>query len=254
MGRGPTRSLAWRLAWLAGSAPALLVAPAALGATASGQLVYCTSGDECRYFPDPRLDVTFAAAPGEANVLRVLADPDGVRFRDGGAEIIAGERCRNVDAHEALCGPPAPEGLITNVVTGDGDDSVFLDTGSADLGAGDDVGRGMGVIAGGPGDDDLRAAGGAGFLSGDAGADVLAGAGGRDVLNGGRGTDVVFGAGGADTLGGGSGSDVIEGGRGDDLIRAADGDRDTIHCGPGRDRAVVDPRDRTFGCERVGPP
>jgi hypothetical protein len=35
------------------------------------------------------------------------------------------------------------------------------------------------------------------------------------------------------------------------LIRAADGDHDLIRCGPGTDRAYVDRRDETTGCERV---
>jgi hypothetical protein len=38
---------------------------------------------------------------------------------------------------------------------------------------------------------------------------------------------------------------------GHDLIRAADGDHDLIRCGPGTDRAYVDRRDETTGCERV---
>jgi hypothetical protein len=52
---------------------------------------------------------------------------------------------------------------------------------------------------------------------------------------------------------GGSDADTLNGGPGNDLIRAAgDGAVDTVDCGDGTDRAVVDPTDVVApGCEVV---
>ncbi len=74
------------------------------------------------------------------------------------------------------------------------------------------------------------------------GADILIGDGGANTLRAFRGPDVVAGRGGRDMLSGGSG--------GDGLV-AADGRRDVVRCGPGRDWAIVDRLDRVRGCEQV---
>jgi hypothetical protein len=50
-------------------------------------------------------------------------------------------------------------------------------------------------------------------------------------------------------LKGGPGKNRYSGGRGRDLIRAANGRRETVRCGPGADTAFVDRADRIFGCE-----
>lgn len=92
------------------------------------------------------------------------------------------------------------------------------------------------------------------------GGDRIRGAGGHDCLLGGRGNDKLLGEAGDDRLTGGSGNDVLTGGsgtngydagRGNDLVIAANGRRETVRCGPGKDRARVDRSDRAFGCERV---
>jgi hypothetical protein len=88
-------------------------------------------------------------------------------------------------------------------------------------------------------------------LVGTSGADLLYGEGGNDTLLGGRGNDVLFGGRGADVLDGGRGLDRLYGGPGNDLVKARDGARDVVDCGPGRDLAFVDRLDRTSGCERV---
>ena len=104
--------------------------------------------------------------------------------------------------------------------------------------------------------------GGAGhdLLYGLGGADLIRGLAGNDCLVGGDGSDRLFGAGGADRLTagagadhlhGGTGADVLDAGSGNDVLRARDGRRETVRCGSGRDRAVVDRRDRVSGCERV---
>src|SRR3954451_3659206 len=92
------------------------------------------------------------------------------------------------------------------------------------------------------------------------GADRIRGAGGHDCLLGGRGSDRLLGEAGDDRLTGGSGNDVLTGGagtnsydagRGNDVVNAANGRRETVRCGPGRDRVRADRRDRLVGCERV---
>jgi hypothetical protein len=93
---------------------------------------------------------------------------------------------------------------------------------------------------------------GADVLVGGAGADLLLGRGGADVLRGLAGNDRLAGGRGDDLLAGGSGLDRLEGGPGDDVLRARDGRRDAVVCGPGRDRVVADTLDRiAVGCERV---
>ncbi len=91
------------------------------------------------------------------------------------------------------------------------------------------------VLVGGPGDD---------VICGRGGADRLIGGGGDDILRGGGGNDVLVGGSGDDVLVGGPGRDDLRGGPGADVLRARDGARDLLRCGPGRDRAESDPRDR----------
>jgi Ca2+-binding RTX toxin-like protein len=56
---------------------------------------------------------------------------------------------------------------------------------------------------------------------------------------------------GNDLLDGGRGADRLDGGSGNDTLAARDGTRDTVACGPGRDKATVDSLDRVSGCETV---
>jgi hypothetical protein len=39
---------------------------------------------------------------------------------------------------------------------------------------------------------------------------------------------------------------------GNDTVRADDGQREVIRCGPGDDRAIIDRSDHPIGCERLG--
>jgi RTX calcium-binding nonapeptide repeat (4 copies) len=66
----------------------------------------------------------------------------------------------------------------------------------------------------------FRAQAGADIFEGDSGADFLSGGAGRDELSAGLGPDRMLGGGDSD------------------LIRAAEGTRDIVRCGRGRDRAV----------------
>ena len=91
------------------------------------------------------------------------------------------------------------------------------------------------------------------------GADKVFGRGRADLLRGNRGTDKVYGGGGTDRVYGGLARDRLYGNFGNDHIFAKDGAKDFVYCGPGRDRAMVDARDKVWACEVVdgkagGPP
>lgn len=95
----------------------------------------------------------------------------------------------------------------------------------------------------GGGDDDVR---------GGTGDDTLESGGGNDVLIGGPGDDVLDGGPGNDELTAGAGRNRLRGGSGNDRINAANGRRDRVNCGAGRDRVVADARDVVAGnCEAV---
>lgn len=110
------------------------------------------------------------------------------------------------------------------------------------------------------GDDDITGSGGRDCLEGGPGRDNLSGRGAADVLVGGPGSDRLAGGSGADRITDApaayafgllaSGSNHVSGGPGKDVIDVANARRDTVRCGPGRDRVTVDKVDRLFGCER----
>lgn len=145
------------------------------------------------------------------------------------------------------------------IVRGPGDDTIRA-------GSGDDrvySRRGSDRIYAGAGADRVHAGRGNDRIFGGAGADRLFGEKGADRIQGNQGHDAIFAGAGRDTVHGGPGSDVIFaksrqdidgrrdrrgdrvfGGKGDDVINTRDGERDIISCGPGRDRAVLDFKDR----------
>jgi hypothetical protein len=92
------------------------------------------------------------------------------------------------------------------------------------------------------------------YLAGGGHDDTIEGLGGNDTLLGGAGDDRIDGGRGNDVVTGGSGADRLNGGAGSDTIYAADGERDVVDCGAGRDRVVADDVDRTVGCEVVAAP
>ena len=104
---------------------------------------------------------------------------------------------------------------------------------------------------GGPGPDRFKGSDGPDAINGGAGRDRVKARGGNDCLAGQAGGDRLGGGAGIDLLLAGRGRDRVSGGSGDDTIRAAGGGGDTVRCGPGRDTAKVDRRDRVRGCERV---
>ena len=239
--------------------------------------------------------VTYAAAAGEAN--RVTVEPGvgpgivpmpgaiAVVIVDTGADIQAGPGCTGIDAHTATCVATTDGATLEptmDVLLGDQADEAHV--------------RAMvpADIAGGPGDDRLRAAlGNNTFLTGGDGDDVLTYDGGNhtnlcgeegdDVLNGSPGHDHVLGGLGDDVLngnglddvivGGGvfaapcgefadpvqEGSDGIDaffGGDGPDVIFAVDGRREQVSCGADVENHVsADDQDAVADdCENVHRP
>jgi Ca2+-binding RTX toxin-like protein len=80
----------------------------------------------------------------------------------------------------------------------------------------------------------------------------LAGTPKGDAIYGYGGADRIDARDGDDALRLGGGSDKGYGGRGDDYIRAVDGSKDDISCGPGSDRVRANPGDNVQeGCEKI---
>src|SRR5215207_4083143 len=89
-------------------------------------------------------------------------------------------------------------------------------------------------------------------IKGDERANTLTGTPNDDAIYGYGGADRIDARDGGDTLRLGGGKDKGQGGRGDDQIRAVDGSKDTIYCGPGADRVRANPGDNVAGgCEKV---
>jgi Ca2+-binding RTX toxin-like protein len=90
-------------------------------------------------------------------------------------------------------------------------------------------------------------------IHGEAGNDVLLGDNGNDTIWGGGGNDTILGGSGRDTIRGEWGSDVVDSGPGNDvvLMDTNDGHIDSIDCGTGRDRVVLNRGDRAINCESV---
>jgi hypothetical protein len=129
-----------------------------------------------------------------------------------------------------------------------------------------------GTFSGGPGADEFTVYAnldeGNSTLIGNGGPDKLTAGDYADTLDGGAGDDVLTGGLGNDTITGGPGRDTIHGDAtgstcgiydctvpfGNDVIYARDGEPDTIDCGVGTDRAVVDAVDVVANCESVETP
>ena len=180
--------------------------------------------------PDPnpsnnRLTLTSRTATG-------TAIPPHVTI--GGRILPCGTVIRGTRKADTLRGTKDDDRLVG----GDGKDRLF------GLG-GDDC------LEGGNGDDALDGGAGDDTLTGAAGQDRLAGGSGDDRLTGGAGNDRLAGGAGKDTISPGAGRDSVMAGAGNDTINAADGVRETIDCGPGKDTVRADRRDRLKHCEKV---
>ena len=147
----------------------------------------------------------------------------------------AGDLLRGAAGNEFLDG-----GLGDDVLEGrGGDDGLFGDLGSDTASY---------ATAGGPVTVDLALT--TAQATGAAGTDTL-----EEIenLTGGPDTDVLRGTAGPNALDGGLGGDALFALEGDDTVNARDGGPDTVNCGPGTDRATVDPAgiDAVTGCETV---
>jgi hypothetical protein len=113
-------------------------------------------------------------------------------------------------------------------------------------------GAGNDNATGGVGRDRFTGGSGNDKLTGSSGADTLSGGSGRDTLSGGLANDRLSGGAGNDRISGGAGRNRYSGGSGNDSINAANGKKETVSCGRGRnDKARADRSDRVRGCETV---
>jgi CSLREA domain-containing protein len=158
------------------------------------------------------------------------------------------------DADEKLTGTGTDDGIIAGggqdqLLGLSGDDCLFGQTGNDKVlgGPGNDNANGDrddDTVKGDDGADSVRGQSGNDRVFGGAGDDPkVTGGAGEDFVKGGAGDDFVKGDGGNDTLVPGGGEDFVHAGGGADTIIAADGDKDKIICGTGKDVANVDPID-----------
>jgi Ca2+-binding RTX toxin-like protein len=120
----------------------------------------------------------------------------------------------------------APEdGRVVAINGGNGDDTLGVVVGVAEMDGGD-------------GNDRLTGAGGDDGLMGGNGDDALYGRDGSDRMLGGRGNDRLFGNAGNDHMGGGDGNDLLAAGVGNDTLVAGEG-RDTLRGEAGDDDFVL---------------
>ena len=195
--------------------------------------------------------------------------PAGSSARNAQLQVRAIDRAANEDATPAARAyeiaaaavPPPPPPLVTGctlrtvAISGTPAADALNGTARADviLGkAGNDLVRGLAgndCLYGEAGNDRLRGGSGSDRLFGGPGADRLEGESGNDRMTGAAGNDRLTDRSGRDSFSGGSGSDVIDA---RDTSLAGRRVRDTVSCGPGRDRALVDRRDTVRrDCERV---
>jgi Ca2+-binding RTX toxin-like protein len=109
------------------------------------------------------------------------------------------------------------------------------------------IGAGNTTVTGSPGDDTIR--------TWDKDDTIDAGAG-NDAIEGGNGNDTITGGAGQDTINADAGSEacnflVCRASVGNDVVNARDGERDSIDCGVGTDKAIVDQADVVANCETV---
>ena len=181
--------------------------------------------------------LVFTAAPAVENDIGIYSDPqsnprtliistvdDQITYSN--APLPTG--CRDID--------PAPSASPAAFVECTGAPPVTFDLGDL-VDKANITGAPLSItVLGGPGNDVLKADGGAQTLVGGDGNDVLEGGADADVLDGGDGNDNVRGDSGDDELRGGPGLDGLSGGQGNDKLDGGDG-HDEISAGAGDDLA-----------------
>ena len=164
----------------------VLLSLLALPGTAAAATVRSEPSPSRYYAPK----MTFEAAPGEVNRVVLSGGPTARRVIDESAPLVAGDGCRQVTEHEAVCG----NSYDISINLGDGDDRASLEA-TAASGA---------YVQAGPGDD---------VLMGGPGSESFNGGDGRDTISGGAGNDSVEGDAEtpfADRLDGGPGNDGLD--------------------------------------------
>ena len=102
-------------------------------------------------------------------------------------------------------------------------------------------------VSGGGGNDDITTLNGSDAVDGGPGDDRLVGGFDNDTITGGPGRDAIF----SDATGSFCGIFSCTVPFGNDTVNARDGEADSIDCGIGADRAVVDRIDTVANCETV---
>jgi hypothetical protein len=173
-------------------------------------------GETYEYISDT---ITYRAASGEQNDVKLTARDRSATIHDNGAAVVAGRGCDQVTPHEAHCSGGTDGAVFATAYLGDGDDAAHL-IGSP--GADGTLGA-YGALAakGGPGNDTLIGASSKPYLDGGPGNDSLdakSASSGSSML-GGPGDDTLVGGPGGDDATGGAGSDRLFGGPGDDTLQ-----------------------------------
>ncbi len=146
---------------------------------------------------------------GNENTVRAGSGNDVLRLT--GHETAYGEAGNDLISGAAIAKGGDGNDRITIITSG----SAYGDDGS-DVLLGDERGD---MLAGGPGDDQIVAAGGKDVVFGNSGDDLIRGGTESDQLSGGPGDDVIYGNSGNDLLIGGPGTDQLSGGPGRNTIR-----------------------------------
>jgi Ca2+-binding RTX toxin-like protein len=180
--------------------------------------------------------------------------------------------CGKTDANGTVHGSDTVEAVGAAVVIPPKDRGGNGGEGGGGQGEGGDGGAGGGAdeplrpggcareLRGTPGPDVLDGGNRGDLIFGLGGADRVRGSRGHDCIVGGRGGDRLLGGDGDDRLTGGSGADRMKGGpgrnaydagAGADRIKARNGQRELVRCGPGDDWVRADSNDRLRACEHV---
>ncbi len=187
----------------------------------------------------------------------VEPDPEPTPLPGPATEICLGKQVlltKGTDADETLKGTEADDGIFgsggVDAIAGLSGNDCLFGQGGVDTLNGDDGNdkvqgnRDGDVVNGGAGADDVRGQSGNDTVNGGPDDDKkITGGAGNDKVNGGSGEDYIRGDGGNDTIDLGSGEDLVLAGGGADEVFAADGDKDVVLCGTGKDVAHVDPKD-----------
>ena len=198
---------------------------------------------------------------GKADVLNGGSTSDTI-YGNAGNDRLAGRGGNDTlyggHGQDSLAGGPGSDAMFARdgerdtITCGGGGDTASVD-------ALDQVARDCEQVArasasSSPAPSDTGGGGSGRIIRGTPRNDVLVGGPGNDQIYGEGGNDRIVGNGGNDILVGGPGQDVVDAGAGNDSVSVADGARDRVDCGGGRDSAVSDRQlDTLTGCESSSP-